>query len=96
MEKYALNLGENGRVLSVCVCIEGQTYENIVDSFPDGDVTDYRYIDGEYIYDPEPKPEPPEPPEPPKPDPDPTGSITYATYDELAAAIQEGVNSYGK
>lgn len=58
MEKYALNLGNNGRILSVCVCIEGQTYENIVDSFPDGDVTDYRYVDGEYIYDPEPKPEP--------------------------------------
>ena len=58
MEKYALNLGENGRVLSVCVCIEGQTYENIVDSFPDGDVSEYRYVDGEFIHDPEPKPEP--------------------------------------
>lgn len=61
MEKYALNLGENGRVLSVCVCIEGQTYENIVDSFPDGDVSEYRYMDGEFIHDPEPKPDPPEP-----------------------------------
>lgn len=60
MEKYALNLGENGRILSVCVCIEGQTYENIVDAFPDGDVTDYRYVEGEYIYDPEPKDEPTE------------------------------------
>lgn len=58
MEKYALNLGENGRVLSVCVCIEGQTYENIVDSFPDGDVSEYRYMDGEFIHDPDPKPEP--------------------------------------
>lgn len=83
MEKYSLNLGENGRILSVCPCLEGQTYENIVDSFPDGDVTDYRYVDGEFIHDPEPKPKPPEP-------------VTYATYDELAAAIQEGVNSYGK
>ena len=86
MEKYSLNLGENGRVLSVCVCIEGQTYENIVDSFPDGDVSEYRYVDGEFIHDPEPKPDPEEPTEP----------VEYATYDELAAAIKEGVNSYGK
>lgn len=82
---YSLNLGKDNRVLSVCPCLDGQTYENIVNSFPDGDVTEYRYVDGEFIHDPEPKPEP-----------DPTGSITYATYDELAAAIQEGVNSYGK
>ena len=58
MGKYALNLGNNGRILSVCVCIEGQTYENIVDSFPDGDVSEYRYVDGEFIHDPEPTPEP--------------------------------------
>ena len=57
MGKYSLNLGENGRILSVCPCLEGQMYENIVDSFPDGDVTDYRYVDGEFIHDPEPKPE---------------------------------------
>lgn len=87
MEKYSLNLGKDNRVLSVCPCLDGQTYENIVSSFPDGDVTEYRYVDGEFIHDPELKPDPP------KPEPDPTGSVTY---DELAAAIQEGVNNYGK
>lgn len=85
---YSLNLAEDGRILSACVCIAGQTYNNIIDTMPDGDITDYKYINSEYVYDPPPKPEPP--------DPDPTGSVTYATYDELAAAIQEGVNSYGK
>lgn len=60
MEKYSLNLGNNGRILSVCVCLEGQKYENVVDSFPDGDVTNYLYINGEYVHDPEPKPDPPE------------------------------------
>ena len=55
---YSLNLGENGRVLSVCPCLPGRTYENIVDSFPDGDVSEYRYENGEFIHDPEPKPEP--------------------------------------
>lgn len=57
MGKYSLNLGENGRILSVCNCLEGQNYENIVDSFPDGDVTEYRYENGEFIHDPLPKPE---------------------------------------
>lgn len=30
----------------------------------------------------------------PEPEPEPTGE--YVTYDELAKAIKEGVNSYGK
>ena len=34
---------------------------NLVDSFPDGDVSEYRYVDGEFIHDPLPKPEPQEP-----------------------------------
>lgn len=86
---YALNLDTDGRILSACICLEGQTYENVVEALPDGDdITDYKYIDGSYVYDPLPKPQPP--------DPDPTGSVTYATYDELAVAIREGVNSYGK
>lgn len=92
MSKYALNLDEDGRILSA-------TYESyavpgmpIVDTLPDGDITDYKYINGSYVYDPLPKPQPPDP----DPGPDPTGSVTYATYDELAVAIREGVNSYGK
>lgn len=87
---YALNLGENNRVLSACICLPGQTYETTVDALPEGDVYEYRYENGEFIHDPLPKPDPPKP-DPPKPDP--TGSVTY---DELAAAIQEGVNNYGK
>ena len=55
---YALNLGKDNRVLSVCPCIDGQTYNNAVDSFPDGDVTEYRYENGEFIHDPLSKPEP--------------------------------------
>lgn len=55
---YSLNLGENGRILSVCICIDGQTYDNVVNSFPDGDVSEYRYENGEFIHDPLPTPEP--------------------------------------
>ena len=55
--RYALNLGEDGRVLSV-------TYEEyateempLVDSIPEGNIADYRYVDGEFINDPLPKQE---------------------------------------
>ena len=50
--KYALSLAADGRVLSA-------TYEQfahadavIVDNLPEGNVADYRYVDGEFIYDP--------------------------------------------
>ena len=53
--KYALNLAEDGRVLSV-------TYEKyapedavIVDALPEGDVSQYRYVGGEFVYDPIPE-----------------------------------------
>lgn len=55
---YALNLDSDGRILSACVCLDGFEYTNIVETLPDGDVTDYKYIDGVYIYDPLPEPEP--------------------------------------
>lgn len=83
---YALNLGEGGRILSACVVLSIGNYDGMpqVDSLPEGDISDYKYLDGEYVYDPLPEPEPPEP------------APEYATYDELAAAIREGVDSYGK
>ena len=58
---HSLNLSEDKRILSACVCLDGFEYENIVDELPEPDVTDYKYIDGEYVYDPLPKPEPIEP-----------------------------------
>ena len=57
MKKYSLNLDTDGRVLSVGECIEGIEYDVVVESFPDGDVGDYKYINGEYVHDPLPKPE---------------------------------------
>lgn len=49
---YSLNLDTDNRILSACVCLEGFEYENVVDELPDGNITDYKYIDGEYIHDP--------------------------------------------
>lgn len=55
----------------------------MVEDLPEGDIHDYLYIDGEYIYDPLPVPEQPEPETPD------TGD---SVWDELDAAYQEGYN----
>ena len=55
---YSLNLDKDGRILSACICLEGFEYENVVDTLPDGSISDYKYINGEYVYDPLPEPEP--------------------------------------
>lgn len=60
---YSLNLDTDNRILSACVCLEGFEYENVVDTLPDGSISDYKYVDGGYVYDPlsEPKSQPEEP-----------------------------------
>ena len=55
---YSLNLDTDNRILSVCVCLDGFEYTNIVDTLPKGNISDYKYIGGEYAYDPLPEPEP--------------------------------------
>ena len=56
---YALNLAADSRILSVCTVLSIGSYDGmpIVNTLPDDDVTDYKYIDGKYVYDPLPKPE---------------------------------------
>lgn len=50
--KYALNLAEDFRVLSVT--FEKYAPENavIVDELPEGNIADYKYIDGAFVHDP--------------------------------------------
>ena len=100
---YALNLGTGGRILSATFeeyatadmpkvdllptqesTAHGSDTEQVIGE--GGDITDYLYVDGKYTYDPLPKPEVTEP--------EPTPTTAYVSYDELAKAIQEGVNSY--
>lgn len=50
--KYALNLGEDGRVLSITEEQYAPEDAVLVDSFPDGDTYEYRYVNGEFIHDP--------------------------------------------
>lgn len=87
--RYGLVLDENNRIIDAPVQRYAPEGAIIVDALPDGDYTDYMYINGEYVYDPLPKPEQPEPIEEP------------TVWDELDAAYQagytegyqEGVNS---
>jgi len=59
---YALNLNTDNRILSACIVLPSTPASMPrVDRLPDGDITNYRYEGGEYIYDPLPEPEPPEP-----------------------------------
>ena len=60
---YALNLDTDNRILSACTVLAIGNYDGmpIVNTLPDGNITDYKYIDGEYVYEPLPKPVEPTP-----------------------------------
>lgn len=60
----ALNLSKDNRILSACKVLPKGNYENmpIVDTLPEGNLPDYQYIDGEFVYNPLPKEEPEEKP----------------------------------
>lgn len=54
---YALNINpDDGRVLSATFERYAAPGQPIVVTLPDGNITDYRYENGEYIYDPIPEP----------------------------------------
>lgn len=53
---YALNLAEDGRILSVTYAEYAPLGAIIVEEIPEGNTYEYRYVDGEYIHDPLPLP----------------------------------------
>ena len=57
-EKYALNLAEDGRVLSATFEKYAPADSVLVDELPDGNLSDYRWQDRAFVYDPLPDPEP--------------------------------------
>ena len=61
MKKYALNLAKDNRILSAWVVLPNGSYDGmpIVEELPEGNVMDYRYENGKYVYDPLPEHEPP-------------------------------------
>lgn len=64
MSKYALNLDTDGRVLSATYPKYAPADAVQVDRLPDGNLYDYRYIDGDFVYDPLPVSEVEEPIDP--------------------------------
>lgn len=57
---YALHIAEDGRILSATYPQYAPADAVIVDVLPEGDISDYLYVDGQYVYDPLPEPEQPE------------------------------------
>lgn len=57
--KYALNLSEDYHILSASFCNKFTPEDAIrVDALPEGNIIDYKYINGEYVYEPINEPEP--------------------------------------
>lgn len=56
--RYALSLDETNRITSYTFEQYADNKAIIVETLPDGNPTDYRYENGEFIHDPLPKPEP--------------------------------------
>lgn len=49
---YALNLSTDNRILSATYEQFAAPGQPLVETLPDGNMLDYRYVDGEYVYDP--------------------------------------------
>ena len=57
-EKYALNLAGDGRVLSATFEKYAPADSVLVAELPEGNLSDYRWQDGDFVYDPLPEPDP--------------------------------------
>ena len=55
--KYALNLAEDGRILSATYEEYASPENVLVDELPEGDISEYLYVGGQYVHDPLPIPE---------------------------------------
>lgn len=82
---YAIQIDSTGRIehstFSKHVTHANADRYILVDTIPKGNLPDYLYVDGKYVYDPLPRPEPVEPP------------AEESVWDQLDAAYQEGVDS---
>lgn len=54
---YALNLADDGRILSATYPQYAPDDAVIVEALPEGNIVDYLYVDGQYVYEPLPRPE---------------------------------------
>lgn len=49
---YALNLDNDNRILSATYEKYAMDGNIIVETLPDGDISNYKYVNGEYVYEP--------------------------------------------
>ena len=87
--RIVLILDENKRITSACTALPNGNYGEmpIVDSIPTGNLPDYLYVDGEFIYVPLPEAEKPEP------EPVDDNEARIAALEAAMAAIEEGIAS---
>lgn len=83
---YALNLADDGRILSVTLDRFAPPEQPRVDTLPDGDVTDYLYANKTFVYDPLLIPDQPDPNRP-------TSKDRITALEEALTAIEEGIAS---
>lgn len=86
--RHGLTLDEDGRIVSAVPQRYAQDGAVIVDKLPDGNYSDYLYVNGEYVYDPLPAPEQPEV----KPTQEERITALEAQLAAYEAAYAEGVN----
>ena len=54
---FALNLSDDNRILSACIALLATPAAlPRVDALPEGDINDWLFVNGEYVYDPLPAP----------------------------------------
>lgn len=87
---YALNLADDGRILSATYPQFAPADAVIVNALPDGNIADYRYEDGKYVYDP--LPEPDREPEEPEHTLEERVATVESDVASLTAAIEKGLN----
>ena len=83
---YALNLADDGRILSVTLDRFAPPEQPRVETLPDGDVTDYLYMNKTFVYDPLLTPDHPDPNRPATED-------RVTALEEALTAIEEGIAS---
>lgn len=80
---FALNLDADGRVLSATFPEYAPEDAETVEALPEGNISDYLYIDEAFVYDPLPTAEEPE---------QPTQEERIAALEAAFAALEGGVN----
>lgn len=79
---YALNIAEDGRILSATYPEYAPPDAIIVETLPDGNISDWLYVDGAYVYDPLPVPDAPA---------EPTTEERIAELEEALELLLSGV-----